>query len=49
MTHAEFNELMGCTTTTEDFDYANFLYMKAGERKTLIVTRLICTTTLSAK
>ena len=31
MTHAEFNELMGCTTTTEDFDYANFLYMKAGE------------------
>lgn len=31
MTHAEFNELMGMTTTTEDFDFANFLYMKAGD------------------
>lgn len=31
MTHAEFNELMGLTTSVEDFDFANFLYMKAGE------------------
>lgn len=31
MTHPEFDELMGCKTSTEDFDYANFLYMQAGE------------------
>lgn len=31
MTHQEFNELMGYTTTTEDFDLANFLYMNAGD------------------
>lgn len=31
MTHAEFNELMGCTTSAEEYSKANFLYMKAGE------------------
>ena len=31
MTHQEFNELMGCIATEEEFNKANFLYMKAGE------------------
>ena len=31
MTHQEFNELMSCTATEEEFNKANFLYMKAGE------------------